>query len=172
MIPELQRTMEDMDAYDMNQHLMEMFQQNARHERFDMMRSLITTRMQEGSPVCTHVLKMKEYVDHLARLESPLSDELAGDIILNSLPKSYDRFIMNYNMNGMEKTPGKTAPVLMIREGQIKKPKTKKRGYQGKGKGKGKAVANKKPLKDAKCFHCDETRHWKRNCAKYLAKLK
>src|ERR1044071_4061446 len=187
MIPELQRTMEDMDAYDMNQHLMEMFQQNARHERFDMMRSLITTRMQEGSPVCTHVLKMKEYVDHLARLESPLSDELAGDIILNSLPKSYDQFIMNYNMNGMEKTlaelhqmlktaevniPGKTASVLMIREGQIKKPKTKKKGYQGKGKGKGKAVANKKPLKDAKCFHCDETRHWKRNCAKYLAELK
>ena len=94
---------------------------------------------------------------------------------------------MNYNTNGMEKTlaalhqmlktaevniPSKTAPVLMIRVGQIKKPKTKKRGYQGKGKGKGKAVANKKPLKDAKCFHCDETGHWKRNCAKYLAELK
>ena len=68
------------------------------------MRSLITTRMQEGTSVSAHVLKMKAYVDHLARLESPLSDELAGDIILNSLPKSYDQFTMNYNMNGMEKT--------------------------------------------------------------------
>ncbi|XP_022008408.1 uncharacterized protein LOC110907786 [Helianthus annuus] len=132
MIPELQRTMDDKMAYEMNEHLVEMFQQKARHERFDVMRSLITTRMQEGTSVSAHVLKMKAYVDHLARLESPLSDELAGDIILNSLPKSYDQFTMNYNMNGMEKTlaelhqmlktaevniPSKTAPVLMIKEG-------------------------------------------------------
>ncbi|XP_022010091.1 uncharacterized protein LOC110909450 [Helianthus annuus] len=94
---------------------------------------------------------------------------------------------MNYNMNGMEKTlaelhqmlktaevniPSKTAPVLMIKEGHVKKPNTKKRGNQGKGKGKGKLVANKKPQKDAKCFHCNEIGHWKRNCAKYLAELK
>src|ERR1044071_5913954 len=139
--------------------------------------------MQQRSPVGTHVLKMNAYVDHLARLESPLSDELVGDIILNSLPKSYDQFIMNYNMNGMEKTlaelhqmlktaevniPSKTAPVLVIKEGQVKKPNTKKMGNQGKRK----SVANKKPRKDAKCFHCDETGHWKRNCAKYLAELK
>src|ERR1044071_7489075 len=135
------------------------------------------------TPVSTRVLKMNAYVDHLARLESPLSDELVGDIILNSLPKSYDQFIMNYNMNGMEKTlaelhqmlksaevniPSKTAPVLVIKEGQVKKPNTKKMGNQGKGK----SVANKKPRKDAKCFHSDDTRHWKRNCAKYLAELK
>ena len=42
------------------------------------------------TPVSTRVLKMKAYLDHLARLEYPLSYELAGDIILNSLPKSYD----------------------------------------------------------------------------------
>ena len=68
-----------------------------------MIRSLITARMQEGSSVSAHVLKMKGYIDHLERLESPLSDQLAGDIIPNSLPKSYDQFIMNYNMNGWEK---------------------------------------------------------------------
>ena len=183
MIPELQRTMEDKMSYEMNEHLLEMFKQNARHERFEVMRSLITTRMQEGTSVSAHVLKMKAYVDHLAHLESPFSDELAGDIILNSLPKSYDQFIMNYNMNGMEKTlaelhqmlktaevniPSRTAQVLMIKEGHVKKSNTKKKGNQGKGK----SVANKKPQKDAKCFHCDEIGHWKRNCAKYLAELK
>jgi len=32
MIPELQKTMDEMLAYEMNQHLVEMFQQGARHE--------------------------------------------------------------------------------------------------------------------------------------------
>ena len=81
-----------------------------------------------------------------------MSDELAGDIILNSLPKSYDQFILNYKMNRWEKTlaelhlmlknaevniPTKTAPVLMIKEGHVKKPNAKGKGKNSKGKGKG-----------------------------------
>ena len=68
------------------------------------------------TPVSTRVLKMKAYLDHLARLEYPLSDELAGDIILNSLPKSYNQFIMNYNMNGMEKTLAELHQMLKTAE--------------------------------------------------------
>ena len=145
-----------------------MFQQQARHEQFEVMRSLLGCRMQEGSSVSAHVLKMKGYIDHLARLDNPLSNELAGDMILNSLPKSYDQFVLNYNMNGwdtpiaelhmMLKTadmniPKKSGDVLMIRDGKIKKPDFKKKGKKSKkdmGKGK---VVSKKPPKDAKCYH-------------------
>ena len=163
MVPELQRTMEHMAALEMNAHLLQMFQQQARHERFEVIRSLITARMQEGSSVSAHVLKMKGYIDHLERLESPLSDQLAGDIILNSLPKSYDQFIMNYNMNGWEKTiaelhqmlktaevniPSKTAPILMVRNGGVKKSNTKGKGTRSKGKGKGKAFAKTKSISE------------------------
>ncbi|KAI3805215.1 hypothetical protein L1987_27389 [Smallanthus sonchifolius] len=137
----------------------EMFQQQARHERFEVMRSLISCRMQEGSSVSTHVLKMKGYIDHLARFDSPLSNELAGDIFLNSLPKSYDQFTLNYNMNAWDKTvpelhmilktaemnipnSAKSGPMLMIKDGRVRKFEAKEKGKKTyKSKGKGKAVA-------------------------------
>ena len=68
--------------------------------------------------------------------------------------------------------PSKTAPILMVRNGGVKKSNTKGKGTRSKGKGKGKAVAKTKSLKDVKCYHCNETGHWKRNCPKYLAELK
>ena len=144
MIPELQKNLVDLAAYDMSEQLKAMFQQQARHERFEVMRSLITCRMQEGTSISAHVLKMKSFVDQLERLNAPLSNELATDVILNSLPKSYHQFVLNYNMNGWDKTiselhqmlktaetniPTKGNPVLAIREGRI----TKKKLSKGKG---------------------------------------
>ncbi|KAD5961454.1 hypothetical protein E3N88_12927 [Mikania micrantha] len=165
MIPELQKNLEDLAAFDMITQLKEMFQEQARHERFETMKSLMGCQMQEGSSVSTHVLKMKSYIDQLERLGFPLSIELAGDMILNSLPKSFDHFIMNYNMNGWEKSitelhkmlktaevniPSKTSPVLMINEGRIKKPNNKGKNIRGKGKGKAKVVVPKHPSKKMK----------------------
>ena len=49
------------------------------------------------------VLKMKGYLDHLKKLGLPIIQELATDIILQTLPDAYDGFFMNYNMHNMEK---------------------------------------------------------------------
>ena len=98
--------------------------------------------------VSAHVLKMKGLIDHLDKLGAPISHELATDMILGSLPESYDQFVMNYNMHHMEKSIAelhgmlknvetniqKTNPVLMVQKGEDMKRK-------GKGKG------NKRPRK-------------------------
>ena len=60
--------------------------------------------MVAGSSVSPHVLKMKGYLDHLKKLGLPISQELAIDIILQTLLDAYDGFVMNYNMHNMEKT--------------------------------------------------------------------
>ena len=194
MTPDLQKTMEDMTAYDMIQQLKGMFQKQARQERYDTMKQLISCRMQEGSSVSDHVIKMKSYIDQLFKLGYQLQDELAIDFILNSLTTQYDQFVMNFNMNGWVKTvpelhgmlktaemniPGKTNQVLMVRSGNVKK--SKKRTQNTKGKGK-KVVAAKSatknqtmkapPPEERQCYECNKTGHWKRNCPQYLAKLK
>ena len=60
--------------------------------------------MAPGTSVNAHVLKMKEYIDTLEKLDVPICRELATDLILGSLPKIYDQFFMNFNMHGMDKS--------------------------------------------------------------------
>ena len=101
---ELQKDLEHMEAYEMATHLKEMFQQQARQERYETTKALHSCNMVEGGSVSAHVLKMKSYIDHPERLGFPISRELVTYLILNSLPDSYDQFIMNYNMNDRDKS--------------------------------------------------------------------
>ncbi|KAI3505809.1 hypothetical protein L1887_28094 [Cichorium endivia] len=153
MVPELQNSFETAGAFDMADQLKEMFQEQARQERYDTMIALLDCKQQEGTAVSAHVLKMKAYVDRLERLGFPIAQQLVTDIILHSLSSTFSQFTLNFNMNGLEKTimelhgilktaeanmsksknSSSTAPVLAIREGAIKKRKAKK----PKGKGKG-----------------------------------
>ncbi|KAJ9561476.1 hypothetical protein OSB04_006636 [Centaurea solstitialis] len=159
MVPELQKGMESLGAYDMANQLKDMFQRQARQERYDNVKALSECKMTPGSSVSVHVLKMKSYIDQLERLGFPISQELATDFILSSLSSSYEPFVLNYQMNNLEKTimelhgmlktaesnMAKSKPaarVLAIREGGIKKKKV----APVKGKGKGKAIQpNPKP---------------------------
>ncbi|KAK9164200.1 hypothetical protein Syun_005102 [Stephania yunnanensis] len=122
MVLELQKDMELMKAYDMVITLKEMFQQQARQERFEIVKNLHSCKMTEGALVSPHVLKMKGYVDQLDRLGFPISQELAMNLILNSLPESYSQFVMNYNMNNMEKSISELHLMLKTAEQNIKKP--------------------------------------------------
>ncbi|KAD6119012.1 hypothetical protein E3N88_10283 [Mikania micrantha] len=198
MSSDLQKNMEDMSAFDMIQQLTGMFQKQARQERYDTMKQLIGCKMQEGSSVSVHVLTMKGYIDQLSKLGYPLSNEMAADFILNSLPKSYDQFVMNFNMNVWEKTvlelhgmlktaemnvPSKVNQVLTVRSAGVRKPNPKKRGYNSKGKNKAivaakhatnkaKPITKAPPPEERQCFECNNMGHWRRNCPEYLAKLK
>ena len=133
-----------------------------------------------GTSVSAHVLKMKGLIDQLDKLCASISHELATVLILSSLPKSYDQFVMNYNMHHMEKSIAelhgmlknvetniqKTNPLLMVHKGEGMKRK-------GKGKGQSKPKAKKPKLpKEGVFFFCNEQGHWKRNCKLYLEDLK
>ncbi|KAK8632197.1 hypothetical protein V6N13_028974 [Hibiscus sabdariffa] len=131
--------------------------------------------MSEGSPVGAHVIKMMGYMQTLEKLGFPLKDELATDVILQSLSDSFKPFFLNFNMNEIKKTlpqllgmlrtvesdltKNGSKSILMFRKAKGKK-KTKSKG-NGKSKPKGKdALKPEKGIsKDEKCFHCDKTGH-------------
>ena len=146
--------------------------------------------MAEGASVSAHVLKMKGYIEHLDSLGFPLSQELATDLILNSLPDSYGQFVMNYNMNEMNKSIYEPHTMLKAVEQNIKsKPGhvlmvQNRKGFKNKGKdkGKGKGKSNAQPKlklepkakapKEGVCFFGNDPGHWKRNCKLYLEDIK
>src|SRR6266496_4441086 len=100
----LQRRFERHGAYEMFQELKLIFQENARVERYEVSNKFYSCKMEENSSVSEHVLKMSGYYNHLNQLGVELADDCVIDRVLQSLPPSYKGFVMNYNMQGMEKT--------------------------------------------------------------------
>jgi hypothetical protein len=121
----------------------------------------------------------------LEKLGYLVSQELATDFILASLPLSYGNFIMKYHMHGTEKGLNELCGMLKIAEGDIKKstarsghvmavqnkPNLKKKGKSQKKKGKEKDIVSKPNQRpkagqatDAEWFYCKELGHLNRNC--------
>jgi hypothetical protein len=62
-----------------------------------------------------------DYIETLTKLGCKVKDDLTTDVILQSLPVSYESFIMNFHMNDMEKTVAELHGMLKIAEDSIKK---------------------------------------------------
>ncbi|VFQ70630.1 unnamed protein product [Cuscuta campestris] len=190
MTSELQKHHDSMKAYDMILHLRQLYQGQARHERFQISKALFGCKLPVGNPVGPHVLKMIGYVETLEKLGFSLRQELATDLILQSFLELYKQFVVNYEMRGFDKllpkllkmsqtaekclTKGKGSSVLLIQGGKVKKKKFRKFGTKGKGKIKHESTSsNLKPkggvAKDSRCHHCGKQGHWRRNCKDYLA---
>ena len=107
------------------------------------------------------------------------------NLILQSLPKHFNQFKVNYNMHKMDLTPVQLMHELesdeqsLIESGSINftegsvKPKGKPKGGNKNKKKKAvipvtKSDATKKPK--GKCFKCGQKEHWKQNCPKAIKK--
>src|SRR3954467_12842430 len=97
------------------------FQAHARVERYEVSDKFFSCKMEENSSVSEHILKMSGLHNRLTQLEVNLLDEAVIDRILQSLPPSYKSFVMNYNMQGMDKTIPELYWMLKLAEVEIKK---------------------------------------------------
>ena len=99
---------------------------------------------------------MMGYIQTLEKLRFPLKDELSTDVILQSLPASFNQFVLNFNMNEINKTLPQLLGLLRTVESNMKKDGSKsilivrrdkeKKVAKPKGKGKSK-FKDKKTLK-------------------------
>ncbi|GJS67139.1 retrotransposon protein, putative, ty1-copia subclass [Tanacetum coccineum] len=161
MSPELQRTLENYKAYDKIQELKTMFEEQAKHELFEIVKAFHACKQEDGQSVSSYLLKMKSYLDTLERLGYAMPKERVS-LILNSLNKDYDQFVQNYNICSMGKMlarlhamlklhekgipkKAETPVVLAIREGKIQKDMKKSQGAKGEAKGKNKLAYAPKP---------------------------
>ena len=117
----LQKCFERHGAYEMFQELKLIFQANARVERYEVSNKFYSSKMEENSSDSEHILRMSGYHNHLTRLGVNLPDDSVIDRVFQSLPPSYKGFMMNYNMQGMEKTIPELFAMLKAAEVEIKK---------------------------------------------------
>ncbi|KAL0411169.1 UNVERIFIED_CONTAM: hypothetical protein Slati_3706600 [Sesamum latifolium] len=117
-------------------------------------KAFFETKMTEGSSVHSHGVKMLTLVEKLEDLKAGLNNDTYIDVILQSLPPSYDPFIVNYNMNGLEKsihelinmlvqyeaTTHKYESAVLVGEASTSKAKGKGARRWKRKKGKGTAV--------------------------------
>src|SRR3954470_3374460 len=121
MEPELQKCFERMGAYEIITDLKVVFAPQARAERHEASEAFFSAKMDEHSSMSEHVVKMSGYVQRLNALECQIPDELAIDRVFQLLPPSYKGFVLNYNMQGMTKTPSELFAMLKSAEVEIKK---------------------------------------------------
>ncbi|KAK1606440.1 hypothetical protein QYE76_030113 [Lolium multiflorum] len=166
------------------------FETHAAVESYEASKQFFGCMMEEGSSVSEHVFAMSGHARKLSDLGIVIPNQLGIHRVLQSLPPSYKNFVMNYNMQNMNKelpelfSMLKSAEVEIQKEHQVlmvnKTTNFKKQGKPKKGnlkKGGKKAAAPPEkpkggPKPDTDCYYCNGKGHWKRNCPKYLADLK
>ncbi|MCQ7012838.1 DDE-type integrase/transposase/recombinase, partial [Clostridioides difficile] len=170
-------------AYDMMLNLKELFGHQSRAARQEAMRKLMTTKMAEGTPVRDHALNMMALLNEIEVQGGEIDGETQVDIVLQSLPRSFEQFRLNYNMNKRLYTlaellaelqaaeglfrQGAQALVAVTASGSSYKPKGKRKkkkqtGPASKIGASGTPSAASKPK--GKCFRCKQTGHWKKDC--------
>ena len=81
------------------------------------MRQIYNTKMAEGTSVREHCLRMISHMNILEVLGADIDRESQADMILQSLPKSFKEFRLNYNMNKKIYTLSELMNELVAAEG-------------------------------------------------------
>ncbi|KAK4381759.1 Retrovirus-related Pol polyprotein from transposon TNT 1-94 [Sesamum angolense] len=153
------------DVASILQRMKEVYAIPDRHTRCVATKEFFSAKMTERSSVQEHGVKMLSLVKKLEDLKTGLENDTYIDVILQSLPLSYDPLIVNFNMNGLEKsvnelinmlvqyeaTIKKSAPSVLIGEASTSTAKGKRAGRwkRKKGKAKAKTVVVAKDAKSA-----------------------
>ncbi|KAK4391363.1 hypothetical protein Sango_1914100 [Sesamum angolense] len=121
-----------------------------RNIRYFVTKAFFGARMIEGSSVREHGEMMLSLVKKLKDLQVDFDkEETYVDVILQSLPPSYDQFIINYNMNGLEKSLHELINMLVQYEATIEKSAPSVLvGEASTSKAKGKIAGREKRKKD------------------------
>ncbi|XP_009617455.1 uncharacterized protein [Nicotiana tomentosiformis] len=99
----LQHQHQSMESvYDILVNLKEMFGDQNCAAKQTFMKALLNIKMVEGSSVTDHVLKMMRLLNGLEVLGANMDKDTQVEMILQTLPNSFQQFHLNYNLNKMD----------------------------------------------------------------------
>ena len=125
MSPEFQKQYKTVDAYSIVRHLREHHNEQATIESFKVYELIFGSKIEEGTSLVQHALKMYEHIERLDQLGYWMDFELSADLILARLPNSFAQFVLNYGMNHIISTITELIDMLKIAEGKMAEKKGK-----------------------------------------------
>ncbi|KAL0392877.1 UNVERIFIED_CONTAM: hypothetical protein Sradi_2510500 [Sesamum radiatum] len=138
------------DVWSIMHRMKELYAVPDRHIRYAVTKAFFGARMIEGSSIREHGVMMLSLVEKLKDLQADFDkEEMYVDVILQSLPPSYDQFIINYKMSRLEKNLHELINMLVQYEATIEKSAPSVLvGEASTSKAKGKVVGCEKRKKD------------------------
>ncbi|KAK1650778.1 hypothetical protein QYE76_068583 [Lolium multiflorum] len=118
---ELQKRFEHHDPCEMMRELKVIFETHAAVESYEASKQFFGCMMEEGSSVSEHVFAMSGHAKKLSDLGIVIPNQLGIHRVLQSLPPSYKNFVMNYNMQNMNKELPELFSMLKSAEVEIQK---------------------------------------------------
>ncbi|KAL0282110.1 UNVERIFIED_CONTAM: hypothetical protein Sangu_2969900 [Sesamum angustifolium] len=97
-------------------HMKQVYAVLDRHVTYTATKAFFGTKMDEGSFVHSHGIKMLSLVEKLDDLKGGLDNDTYIDVILQLLPPSYDPLIVKYNMNGLGKSINELLNISNMRQ--------------------------------------------------------
>ena len=142
--------------------LKQIYEEKTRVLAADLMRRFRNTRCSESDNVCTHFENLRNLREQLAGMGKLISDEDYTDILLTSLPASYDSSCSSISNSARLGSKSLTADVfesLILDEftrHKLKKPQASST--------KDEAFAAEAPKSKKQCSNCNKRGHLKANC--------
>ncbi|XP_019248628.1 PREDICTED: uncharacterized protein LOC109227890 [Nicotiana attenuata] len=107
-------------AYDMLESLKAMFGEQNRMAKKTVTKSLLNTKMAEESSIRNNVLKILGLLNELEVLGAVIDKESQVEMVVQTLPNSFQKFRLNYNMNKIDLSLAKSLNELQSAESIIK----------------------------------------------------
>ncbi|KAL0406430.1 UNVERIFIED_CONTAM: hypothetical protein Slati_3956900 [Sesamum latifolium] len=92
------------DVFSIVLHMKQVYAVPDRYIRYVATKALFKMKLNEGSSVHEHGVKILSLVEKLKEFNDDLEKETYIDMILQSLLLSFSQLIVNYNMNKLEKS--------------------------------------------------------------------
>ena len=86
-------------TYEILLSLQEMFSDQGKLVRQVVLRTIMSTKMTEGTPVTNHKIHMIALFNEMEILGAEINGETQVNMILETLLDSFNQFKLNYNMN-------------------------------------------------------------------------
>ncbi|KAE8677858.1 cytochrome P450 71A9-like [Hibiscus syriacus] len=164
-------------------HLTKLFEATSLHNKIFLKRKLYTLRMPESTSVTEHLNTLNTLFSQLTSLSCKIGEQERVELLLQSLPDSYDQLIINLTNNNVTSLVFDDVAAAVLQEENRRKNKedrqvnlqqaealTTMTTMRGRSTERGQSSSHKhgrsksRSKKNLKCYNCGKKGHLKNDC--------